>query len=195
VQVFVATRNPGKLRELQALFAPYGWTLRAYAAYAEVEETADSYEANAAIKARALHDQLKAAGKPASVIGDDSGLEVAALDNRPGVYSARYGPDGATWHERRRLLLEETAAARRGRQARFVCVLHHIGADGTETGIRGTVEGLVSREERGEGGFSYDAIFEYPPLGRTFAELSAEEKNAVSHRAAAAKSLIEKLSG
>ena len=187
MRVVAATKNPGKLRELQAIFAPLGWKIEADPRYVDPPEGESSYAENAALKARALRAQLLAAGESRAVIGDDSGLEVAALAGRPGVLSARYGGDDATWPERRAKLVGEVAAARgQNRSARFVCALHFISDDGDELSVTRDVVGQIAETERGEGGFSYDAVFEYPPHGPTFAELSEEEKNAISHRAQAA---------
>jgi len=190
VRVVAATKNVGKLRELQAIFAPLGWQIEADPLYVDPAEGEDSYEANAALKARALRSQLVARGESAAVLGDDSGLEVEALGGRPGVLSARYAGADATWPERRaRLLREVSESADPSRRARFVCALHLISEDGCELVVTRDQTGRIADSERGEGGFSYDAIFEYPPLAATFAELSEEEKNAVSHRALAASAL------
>jgi XTP/dITP diphosphohydrolase len=117
------------------------------------------------------------------VLADDSGLEVRALDGRPGIATAYYGGPGLTWHERRLWVLTELAATgSTDRSARFVCYLHFIAADGREQRAQGFVEGTIAEEERGEQGFSFDPIFFYPPLGKTFAEIDADAKNHVSHR-------------
>ncbi|MGH7756412.1 MAG: RdgB/HAM1 family non-canonical purine NTP pyrophosphatase, partial [Vulcanimicrobiaceae bacterium] len=185
--IFVATTNRGKLAELRAMLDPVGWQLELFADYIEPVEGEESYAANAAIKARALAAQLRAGGDRTAVIADDSGLEVSALDGRPGVRSARYGGD-ASWGERRRLLLAElTAAASRDRSARFVCAIHFVDETGVQTQAIGEVRGRIAVGERGAAGFSYDAIFELPERGLTFAELDAREKNALSHRAAACR--------
>jgi XTP/dITP diphosphohydrolase len=192
VRVFVATKNLGKLRELRAIFAGSGWELEPYPEYVEPEEGAASYADNAALKARALRSQLQAVGVVAAVLGDDSGIEAASLGGRPGVLSARYGGEGASWSDRRQALIRElnqTGAA--DRSARFVCVLRFIDRTGREFSARGEVEGTLAMAERGSAGFSFDPIFEYPPAGKTFAELSEEEKNAVSHRARAARALLD----
>jgi XTP/dITP diphosphohydrolase len=107
------------------------------------------------------------------------------------VLSARYGAPNATWRERRRMLIAELEVnGSPDRSARFVCAVHFIAPDGREFATEATVEGLIAGEERGEGGFSYDAIFVYPPDGKTFGELSEERKNAVSHRSRAARALL-----
>ena len=141
-----------------------------------------SYAENALDKARAV---TSATGEMA--LADDSGIEVDALRGRPGVLSARYGGAGLSDLERCRVMLEEMAGMpteRRG--ARFRCLIaiacpHH----GRETTVEGVVEGILLEAPRGAGGFGYDPIFFYPPLGKSFAEIPAEEKNRVSHRAQA----------
>lgn len=192
--VYAATKNLGKVAELRAIFSQWGWRIAESAVYDDVVEGDASYEENAALKARALHAALAGTGEKAAVIGDDSGLEIDSLDGRPGVLSARYGGVSATWSERRRLLLGEIAAAERDdRGARFACALHFIGADGRECSVFEILDGRVSEHERGDGGFSYDAIF--IPQGRTqtFAEISEAEKNRISHRARAARRLVAML--
>jgi XTP/dITP diphosphohydrolase len=193
VNVYVATKNAGKLRELRAIFARYGWTLETYDAYADPEEGVDSYLDNAAEKARALREQLQAVGRSAAVLGDDSGLEVDALGGRPGVVSARYGGPDATWAQRRNLLREELAASGGGRGAAFVCALHFIDEAGKETSVLRRLSGAIADADRGEAGFSYDPIFTYLPVGLTFGELDEERKNAISHRALAAEALVDTL--
>jgi XTP/dITP diphosphohydrolase len=192
MRLYAATKNGGKLRELRALFEPYGAAVAAWDGYRSPEETADTYAGNAAIKARALHEQLRLAGIRAAVIADDSGLEIAALDGRPGVQSARYAGPGATWAQRRAALLREVAeSASDDRRARFVCVLCFIGADGRELFAEGIAEGELSRDERGRLGFAYDPIFYDPSEDATFAELPEAEKNKISHRAKAVQNLME----
>ncbi len=195
-RVYVATKNAGKMGELRDIFADTSFEVETYADYADVVEGETSYAKNAALKARALRGQLEAAGIEAAVLGDDSGLEVRALGNRPGVLSARYGGPDATWSERRRGLIGELAASGSSdRSARFVCALHFIDASGREAAVLETIEGEISPDERGEAGFSYDPIFLLPDRGVTFAELPADEKNRISHRARAAAALLTALDG
>lgn len=191
--VYVATKNAGKLHELRAILGNAGWTALPYEPYADVLESDDSYGANAALKARALRVQLTAAGIAVSVLGDDSGIEVAALDNRPGVTSARYGGSLATWPQRRMKLLAELAERHSaGRAARFVCALHFIDAAGNETAAEAACSGTIAESERGQSGFSYDSLF-IGDDGRTFAELSDDEKNRTSHRYRAIIALLTAL--
>jgi XTP/dITP diphosphohydrolase len=196
MRVYVATTNFGKLREMESLFGDGSFELASYADYEDPIEGDTSYADNAALKARALSAQLVRAGRPANVLADDSGLEVYALDHRPGVLTAYFGGADLPWSERRRRLLEELAAAPHGmtdRRARFVSALHFIDEQGREFAAMGTVDGEIAPEERGDGGFSFDPIFLYPPTGKTFAEMLGEEKNRVSHRAIAAAALIAAL--
>jgi len=194
VIVRLATSNAGKLREFEALGARAGWRFELPPGYIAPPEVGATYAANAAIKARALWSQFREAGRPAAVLGDDSGLEIAALQGRPGIRSARYGGTGAGWPERRRALLEELDRAQTpNRAARFVCALHFVGHDGLETSCEASYGGTIASGERGTFGFSYDAIFVDPETGRTFAELPADEKDAKSHRARAFASLVERI--
>ncbi len=191
---FVATKNLGKLDEMQAIFATSALELRPYEAYAEVLEGERSYAENAELKAAALRAQLQAAGIHAAVLADDSGLEVRALGGRPGVLSSRYAGSEADWPARRaRLLAElgEVPSARRG--AKFVCAMVLLLADGSASTGYGEVAGEIAAGERGGGGFGFDPVFYYPPEGVTFAELSPERKNALSHRRRAAEALLRTL--
>ena len=191
MRVYVATKNRGKLREMEQIFADSPLALATYADYADPDEGDSSYAENAALKARALHAQLARARLRGAVLADDSGLEVMALDRRPGVLTAYYGGVELPWPQRRAHLLRELATtASADRRARFVCAMHVIGEDDREFATMATVDGLVADEDRGEGGFSFDPIFFSPALGRTFAEISDEEKNRISHRAIAAAGLI-----
>ncbi|HTX02961.1 MAG TPA: RdgB/HAM1 family non-canonical purine NTP pyrophosphatase [Candidatus Acidoferrales bacterium] len=194
MRLFAATKNLGKLTELQELFSVYGVDILTFPGYVAPDETADTYAGNAAIKARALHQQLKAAGIDGDVIADDSGLEIAALGGRPGVYSARYGGPNATWAQRRASLLREVAeSGSNDRRARFVCALCCIGADGCEVIAEGFADGELSRNEQGQLGFGYDPIFYDPSEHATYGEISEAEKNKISHRAKAVTLLMEML--
>jgi len=194
VRVYAATKNPGKLRELRDLFAAHGFEIAEFNGYREPEETADSYAGNAAIKARALRAQLRAARIDAPVLADDSGLEIAALRGRPGVHSARYAGANASWPERRAEILREVAASGSSdRGARFVCVICFIDRKDREIFAEGIAEGELTRDERGDLGFGYDPIFYEPSEHATFAQLSEKQKNAVSHRARAVEQLIPRL--
>ena len=156
----------------------------------DVEETGTTFEENSFQKAEAV---MKATGMAA--LADDSGIAVDALNGEPGVYSARYGFDDSLddWG-RLLLLLKNTENVPDGkRQAQFVCVITMVTPEGKVIQTRGEVHGELLRQPAGEGGFGYDPIFYYPPYGKTLAEVSADEKNQVSHRAKALKLLYEKL--
>jgi len=194
MRTFVATKNAGKLREMRAIFERSPLQLETFADYRDVEETSDSYEGNASLKALALYEQLRAAGIEAAVLADDSGLEVDALGNRPGIYSARYGGEDIAWTQRRALLLAELAGvAPERRGARFVSALAFVEPHGRVRSARGIVEGQITESEVGEHGFGYDPLFWYPPRSCTFAQLDPVEKNRVSHRQRAADALLESL--
>jgi XTP/dITP diphosphohydrolase len=180
-RLVVATGNPGKVHDLAGLLAGADVDLSAHDP--GVPEEADTYDGNAAIKAEAA---AAATGLPS--LGDDSGLEVAALDGFPGLRSARIA---ATQPERERVLFARLAGVPRPWRARFVCVLA-LAVPGRRTRtFAGVREGEVVRR-RGAGGFGYDPVFLVPELGRTFAELaSSGEKDRWSHRAAAVTALLE----
>ncbi|MBV8363532.1 MAG: RdgB/HAM1 family non-canonical purine NTP pyrophosphatase [Candidatus Eremiobacteraeota bacterium] len=193
MKTYVATKNSDKLRELRELFAGSELEVEAYPLYIEVEETASDYAANALLKARGLKAQLGVIALETAVIADDSGIEVDALDGRPGVFSARYGGDIA-WPARLTMLLSELDSVpdeRRG--ARFVCTMALFQPDGTIVQSHGEVPGFVARQPVGENGFGYDPIFYYPPLKKTFGEISAQEKNRLSHRYRACQSMLTAL--
>jgi len=154
-------------------------------------EGRESYTKNASRKATTA---ARLTGYTA--IADDSGLEVDALGGAPGVESARFGGDALTDGERCALLLErlrDVPGDRRG--ARFRCVIAIAHPDGRVEIDEGSVDGQITRVPRGSGGFGYDPLFYYPPLGRTFAELGPEEKDRVSHRGAALRRVVRRLAG
>jgi non-canonical purine NTP pyrophosphatase (RdgB/HAM1 family) len=194
VRVYLASKNAGKRAEFQALFAGTGIDLLEFPGYRDVVEGESDYAENAALKARALREQLLSAGIEAAVLADDSGLEVTALDGRPGVITAYYGGTGLTWPERREYVLSELSrTASPDRDARFVCYLHFIDEDGVETAVNASVDGTIATRDRGEHGFSFDPIFVYPAAQKTFSELTEKEKNAVSHRRRAVAELLHEL--
>ena len=194
MRTFVATSNAGKLNELRAIFAESVLDLETFDAYVAPNEGESSYLDNAQLKAHALHAQLREAGTPAWVLADDSGLEVDALDGRPGVLSARYAGSDATWPERRAALLKELEGhPDASRSARFVCYMALVFEDGTSIAAAGCVAGRIALQERGGCGFGYDSIFYYAPAEATFAQLSEAQKNRFSHRAIAAENLLNVL--
>ena len=195
VEIVVATGNPGKLVELRELLGSGYHVLSAMDLGAEMpEETGKTFAENAILKARAVARQT---GKVA--IADDSGLEVSALGGDPGVRTARYaGPTATDMDNRNKLLGALQSAGGDERQARFVSVIAIAFSPEEVITTSGTCEGVISREERGKGGFGYDSIFQ-TPVGKTMAEMSASEKNAISHRGQAMQMarqlLAERFSG
>ncbi|MDQ2872334.1 MAG: non-canonical purine NTP pyrophosphatase [Candidatus Eremiobacteraeota bacterium] len=192
MKTFVATKNLGKLAELRAIFAGSPLELETYADYADVEEGERSYRENALLKASALRAQLRDARITAAVLADDSGLEVDALGGRPGVLSARYAGADASWPERRAMLMHELDGSR-DRGAQFVCAMALILEDGSELNVLETVRGSIPEAPSGAGGFGYDPLFASGTTGTTFAQLSEEEKNHISHRRRAADALLRAL--
>jgi XTP/dITP diphosphohydrolase len=194
MKTYLASTNEGKRRELEAIFAGSDVELVAYPDYRETAEDAPSYIGNAILKARALTEQLREAGIKSAVLADDSGIEVDALGGRPGLRSARYAGPESGWRERRALLLSELQGVPDLlRTARFICVMALIVPGRELLTSLGVVEGYILGAERGGGGFGYDPLFLYPAAGRSFAELPAPEKNAVSHRRRAADALLAAL--
>ena len=193
MKVVLASKNRHKLVEISKITEKFDMELVLQSDLGvdiDVEETGTTFEENSFIKAEAV---MKATGLPA--LADDSGIAVDALNGEPGIYSARYGFDDSLddWG-RLELLLKNTEHVPDGeRQAQFVCVITMVTPDGQTIQARGEIHGELTREAKGENGFGYDPIFYYPPLGKTTAELSPEEKNEVSHRANALKVFYEKL--
>lgn len=191
-EVVLATCNEGKVREFSGLLrGVFGRviSLRDLDNAPEVVEDGETFRDNALKKAR---DIAEYSGMPA--LADDSGLEVDALGGRPGVYSARYAGENATDTDNVIKLLAEMED-RENRKARFVCCLALVFPGGREIVVRGTCEGVISPEPRGEGGFGYDPVFYLPQFKETMAEIEPALKNTISHRARAAEKLIEQLLG
>ncbi len=193
MKVVLASKNQHKLVEISRILERLDIQLVLQSELGvdiDVEETGKTFEENSFLKAQAV---MKATGLPA--LADDSGIAVDALNGEPGIYSARYGFDDSLddWG-RLLLLLKNTEKVPDGqRQAQFVCVITLVTPEGEVIQARGEAHGELLREAAGQGGFGYDPIFYYPPFGKTFAEVSAEEKNQVSHRAVALKAMYEKL--
>lgn len=184
-EVVVATKNPDKIPEIEAVLArllPDMVVIRGLD-WPEVEETGATLEENALLKARAA---ARATGYPA--IGDDTGLEVDLLDGAPGVRTARFAGPTASYAENRATLLEALAGTV-DRSARFRTAVAFVTAGGTEIVVSGELAGVITRQERGDGGFGYDSVFEVD--GVTLAEMGEEAKNRISHRARALAALVE----
>jgi XTP/dITP diphosphohydrolase len=194
-ELVLATRNRHKREELVALLGSMGTMIRTLDEFPnapDVIEDGDTCEANAIKKARAIAEFT---GLPA--VADDTGLEVDALGGRPGVYAARYAGDNATYEDNcRKLLLELRGVPLERRTARFLTVAAIALPLGGVRVAQGALEGVIAEEARGALGFGYDPLFLIPELGKTLAQLSPDQKNAISHRAKAftqAKALLREM--
>lgn len=178
MKLVLASQNQNKLREMTAILSQLGVEVCLQSELGlrvDVEETGSTFEENSLLKARAV---MEASGLPA--IADDSGLCVDALGGAPGVYSARYGGEGLDDTGRYRLLLENMRGMARG--AKFVSVITCAFPNGDVLTARGECPGTIAFAPMGESGFGYDPVFFIPGLKKTFAQLTPEEKNAISHR-------------
>ncbi len=190
MRIIAATKNAGKIKEIESIFEGLG--IKAVSQQEEgldvdIEETGDSFEKNALIKARAvalLTDDI--------VMADDSGLCIDALDGRPGIYSARYAGENASDRTKIQKILTEMEPFK-NRSAKFVTAVAVILPDGRELVTTGEVKGEILREPAGENGFGYDPIFYCDELKKTFAQATDEEKNSVSHRGRALRAMYKKL--
>jgi len=192
-QLVLASSNPGKLAELASILIPLGYQPHPQSQWQvpDVIENGTSFLENALLKARnaAAHSGLPA-------LGDDSGLVVASLDGKPGIYSARFAGENASAAENNHKLLQEMSAVTgENRQAYFYCVMVLVRSpeDPAPVIATGRWNGRILQQLRGEGGFGYDPLFEIPELGKTAAELQPELKNRISHRGLALKSIVEQL--
>lgn len=190
MKITAATKNKGKIKEIQKILSPLGFEVISQqdAGYdLDILETGGTFEKNALIKARALAMVCDGA-----VLADDSGLCVDALDGRPGIYSARYAGEGASDAEKTAKILGELDGVK-DRRAKFVTSVAFIFPDGRELTASGEVLGHITETPSGKNGFGYDPIFYCDELKKTFADASDEEKNGVSHRGRALLALCEKL--
>lgn len=192
MKVVLASQNEHKIGELQALLSKHIPTIQVLSLSdvgfeGEIVEDGQSFAENALIKARA------AASTGYVGIGDDSGLAVRALGGAPGIYSARYAGEHGNDKANNALLLKNLAD-KSDRYAEFVCAIACVFPDGREDiVVEGRTGGIIIDEYRGEGGFGYDPLFYYEEFGKTFAQMSAEEKNSISHRGKAIEALASKL--
>ena len=190
MKLVLASKNEKKLMEMNEILSGLGIEVRLQADVGvdvDVEETGSTFEENSLLKARAV---MEASGLPA--VADDSGLCVDALNGAPGVYSARYGGEGLDDMGRCRLLLASMPKGA-ARTAKFVSVITCCFPGGDVLRARGECPGTIAFAPMGEGGFGYDPVFFLPKLKKTFAQLSPEEKNAVSHRGKALEAFQAKL--
>lgn len=176
-----ATGNENKMKEIREILGALPLeilSMKEAGVSADIVEDGKTFEENALIKARAI---CKLAGE--MVLADDSGLEIDYLNKEPGIYSARYMGEDTSYHIKNKSLIDRLEGVPdEKRTARFVCAIAAVFPDGKELVVRGTVEGIIGYEEKGENGFGYDPIFYLPERGCTTAELPPEEKNSISHR-------------
>jgi XTP/dITP diphosphohydrolase len=188
----VASKNRGKIAEIKAAFTGLPFSVIPVSDcgdFTEPEETEETFAANAELKARYYAEATKTI-----CLADDSGLEVDALNGAPGVYSARFaGLAAADADNNAKLLKLLTGLGSEQRTARFRCVLVYFDPLGELLTADGTCEGIILETPRGDGGFGYDPLFYIPKLGKTLAEITLAEKNAVSHRGAALRNLVKAL--
>ncbi len=189
MKIIAATKNKNKLREFGEILKGFEIISQEDAGIdIDVEETGTTFEENSMLKAKAIYEATGIAA-----IADDSGLCVDALGGAPGIYSARYGGEGLDDEGRVELLLKNMKdVPKEKRSARFVCAITLVGKDGVIT-ARGECEGKIDYEPKGENGFGYDPVFYMEEYGKTTAQMTPDEKNAVSHRGKALRIFAEKM--
>ncbi|WP_461822454.1 XTP/dITP diphosphatase [Blautia stercoris] len=191
-RMIFATGNENKMKEIREILGALPLeilSMKEAGVSADIVEDGKTFEENALIKARAI---CKLAGE--MVLADDSGLEIDYLNKEPGIYSARYMGEDTSYHIKNKSLIDRLEGVPdEKRTARFVCAIAAVLPDGKELVVRGTVEGIIGYEEKGENGFGYDPIFYLPERGCTTAELPPEEKNSISHRGNALRLMKELL--
>ena len=195
-KIIFATGNEGKMKEIRMILADLQipvLSMKEAGITVDIVEDGTTFEENAAIKAQAIAEY---AGKEENIVvlADDSGLEIDYLNKEPGIYSARYMGEDTSYTIKNANLIERLdGVPDEKRTARFVCAIAAAMPDGSSAITRGTIEGIIGYEERGENGFGYDPIFYYPPFGKTTAEMSPEDKNQVSHRGQALRIFYDKM--
>ncbi|ESL04683.1 non-canonical purine NTP pyrophosphatase, RdgB/HAM1 family [Catonella morbi ATCC 51271] len=189
-KIVFATTNAGKIKEIKEILSDFDVevvSMKEMNITADIEENGATFEENSLIKARAVS---KLTGLPA--LADDSGLEVDYLNGEPGIYSARYLGRDTDYDYKNNYIIDKLKEAKgEERSARFVCVISLVLPDGREFVKKGVMEGRIGYEIKGENGFGYDPIFFLPEYGKTSAEISAEEKNKISHRGKALSAMKE----
>ena len=186
-EIMLASANAHKAQEFEEMLRPLGYTVKTLLDLKEdieIEETGTTFEENALIKAKAIHERLGI-----EVIADDSGLAVNALDGAPGIYSARFMGRDTSYDVKNQYLIDQCRHAE-DKGCQFICAIAYVQADGSEHVFTGVVEGIVADHMEGAKGFGYDPIFYYPPYGTTLANVSEEQKNRVSHRGRALAKLV-----
>ncbi|MDV4151477.1 XTP/dITP diphosphatase [Clostridium sp. AL.422] len=200
-KLVIASNNVGKIKEIKRVLSDIRvevLSLKDIGLNIEVEEDGLTFEENAKKKSIEIYKELiKRGEKDFIVMSDDSGLEVEYLNGEPGVFSARYaGEHGNDKKNNEKLLLKLNDVEYKNRNARFVCQLAIVNDRNEYRSVKGTVDGYILNKENGDGGFGYDPLFFYEPFNKSFAELSIEDKNKISHRGVAlqkARKIIEEL--
>lgn len=191
-KIILATGNENKVREIRQIMEGCGIeiiSMKEAGVFEDITEDGTTFEENAVIKAKTI-----AAKAGMLTLADDSGLEIDFLDKAPGIYSARFMGENTPYSEKNRAILDKLSGVPdEKRTARFVCAVAAVWPDGKYETVRATMEGIIAHKAAGENGFGYDPIFFLPEKGCTSAELSPEEKNAISHRGKAFKMMREKL--
>ncbi len=198
-KLIFATGNPGKMKEIREILADLPariLSMKEAGLEADIVEDGKTFEENAILKAKAVAQlaagsrKLPGQEEPLVVLADDSGLEIDWLHKEPGIYSARYMGEDTSYHIKNANLISRLEGVPPlKRTARFVCALAAVLPDGEVCTARGVIEGQIGYEEKGSNGFGYDPIFYLPDRGKTTAELSPEEKNAISHRGEALRAI------
>ena len=195
MKIVFATGNEGKMKEVRQILSDLEIpviSMKETGVISEPEETGNSFEENAVIKAKALVTKLD--DKDVIVMADDSGLEVDALNGEPGIYSARYMGEDTPYSVKNQNIIDRLEGVEpEKRTARFVAAIAAVLPDGTALTTRGTIEGKIGYEERGDNGFGYDPIFYLPDMSLSTAQLRPEEKNKISHRGKALELMKIKL--
>ena len=196
-KIIFATGNAGKMKEIREIMEDLQipvLSMKEAGLEAEIVEDGTTFEENAVIKAKAIAGLSKCRNEDVVVLADDSGLEIDYLNKEPGVYSARYMGEDTSYRIKNQNLIERLEGVPdEQRTARFVCAIAAVLPDGRVVTTRGVIEGKNGYEERGNNGFGYDPIFYLPDMSRSTAELTPEEKNAVSHRGNALRLMKEEL--
>ena len=191
-KIIFATGNEHKMKEIRMILADCGYeilSMKQAGIDVDVVEDGSTFEENAIIKAKAISEACHEI-----VLADDSGLEVDYMNKEPGVFSARFMGEDTSYHIKNQAIIDRLEGVpEEERTARFVCVIAAVFPDGRQVTKRATIEGIIGYEEKGENGFGYDPIFYLPEYGKTTAELSPEEKNAISHRGKALTAMKEEL--
>ncbi|MCR5343384.1 MAG: RdgB/HAM1 family non-canonical purine NTP pyrophosphatase [Butyrivibrio sp.] len=200
MKIIFATGNNNKMREIREIMGDLTSEINSMKDEGidlDIVEDGSTFEENSMIKARAVAEVCKEKGMTDyCVMADDSGLEIDFLDKAPGIYSARFLGHDTPYSEKNKKILEKLEGVPdEKRTARFVCAISAVLADGREYVVKATMEGIIGHEIAGENGFGYDPIFFLPEYGKTSAEISPEEKNAISHRGKALRLMAKKLKG